>query len=209
MQLDELRSLLLSERETGRLLAIPRDIFETTDQDLASLLDDVYGSEDPFSDRIRVLVERVSSVRETLHDLFILRSQKILTLARTQEEGQYIDRDELKRMLPEEKEMFDAIVLAIGHARCRLIPPAVSRAGMPRAAAEQETERCAGIMASEEKAVAEISLSRVLSDMEPFMGVDGRIYHLRHEDIVTLPSRNAEVLCDRNIILPIKPSSLQ
>lgn len=207
MQLDELRSLLLSERETGRLLAVPRDVFESTDQDLASLLDDVYGSEDPFSDKVRVLVERVSSVRETLHDLFILRSQKILTLARTQEEGQYIDRDELKRMLPEEKEMFDAIVLAIGHARCRLIPPAVARAGMPRAETVEEAERCAGIMASEQKAVSEIALSRVLTDMEPFMGVDGRIYHLRHEDIVTLPSRNADVLCDRNIVLSIRPPS--
>jgi DNA replication factor GINS len=48
-------------------------------------------------------------------------------------------------------------------------------------------------------------LSRVLSDMDPFMGVDGRIYHLQQEDIVTLPLRNAEVLCERNIVLNINP----
>jgi DNA replication factor GINS len=41
--------------------------------------------------------------------------------------------------------------------------------------------------------------------MEPFMGVDGRIYALRQEDLVTLPERNAEVLCERNIVLNINP----
>jgi len=208
MQLDELRSMLLSERETGRLLQIPRDIYESTARDLETLLDEAYASEDPFSDGVRVLIERISSIRETLHDLFVLRSQKILTLAETQEEGQYIDRDELKRMLPEEKEMFDSIILAIGHARCRLIPPAVSRAGVGQAV-DGEAERCAEIAATEKKAVSEIALSRVLSDMEPFMGVDGRIYQLQREDIVTLPLRNAEVLCERNIVLTMDPSSLQ
>jgi DNA replication factor GINS len=46
---------------------------------------------------------------------------------------------------------------------------------------------------------------RIVSDMEPFMGVDGRIYHLKAEDVVTLPERNAGVLIDRNIALNIIP----
>jgi DNA replication factor GINS len=209
LQLDEIRSILLSERETGRLLAIPRDLYPSTDQDLQALLDEVYASEDPFSDSVRVLIERIGSIRETLHDLFVLRSEKILTLARTQEEGQYIDRDELKRLLPEEREMFDTVIMAIGQSRCRLIPTAIARAGMNRAQAAEESERCAQIIATEEKAASEIALSRVLTDMEPFMGVDGRIYQLRHEDIVTLPLRNAEVLCERNIVMNIRPSALQ
>jgi len=44
-----------------------------------------------------------------------------------------------------------------------------------------------------------------MDNMEPFMGVDGRIYHLMKEDIVTLPRRNAEVLNERNIVLNITP----
>jgi DNA replication factor GINS len=73
----------------------------------------------------------------------------------------------------------------------------------------EESDRCAEISATEKQAVSEIALSRVLLDMEPFMGVDGRIYDLRREDIVTLPLRNAEVLCERNIVFTIKPSALQ
>ena len=204
MHLDELRSILLSERETGRLLSIPPDLFYSAEKSLESLLEEVYANEDPFSEKARILIERVSSIRETLHDLFMLRSEKILALARTHEEGQYIDRDELKRMLTEEREMFDAIVLAIGHSRCRLIPAPAAGAGVSRAEAAEEASRCADVLEAQ-PAVPDYVLSRVLTDMEPFMGVDGRIYQLRREDMVTLPLRNAEVLCERNIVLNMNP----
>jgi len=52
-------------------------------------------------------------------------------------------------------------------------------------------------------------VTRVLQDVEPFMGVDGRIYDLRREDIVTLPERNADVLCERNILLNLKMPAKQ
>jgi DNA replication factor GINS len=202
VHLDELRTILISERETGRLLHLPQDLYESTGKDLESLLSEVYANEDPFSDKARILIERVSSIRETLQDLFLLRTEKILALARNQEEGHYIDREELKRMLNEEREMFDAIVLAIGHSRCRLIPSTtVARPGHP---ATIPGESCEEIL-EEVSAVPEFVLSRVLADMEPFMGVDGRIYQLRHEDLVTMPARNAEVLCERNIVLNINP----
>ena len=204
MHLDELRSILLSERETGRLLAIPRDLYNSAEKNLEALLSEVSACDDPFSDRARVLIERVGSIRETLHDLFMLRSEKILALARTQEEGQYVERDELKRMLPEEREMFDSVMLAISHSRCRLIPVPAAGAGVSRVEAAAEAERCAAVLEAQ-PAGADYVLSRVLSDMEPFMGVDGRIYQLLGEDVVTLPLRNAEVLCERNIVLNINP----
>jgi len=70
---------------------------------------------------------------------------------------------------------------------------------IPPAAPE---ETCAAIL---EKAAAppDVVLSRVLANMDPFMGVDGRIYHLQKGDIVILPVRNAEVLCDRPIVFAI------
>lgn len=200
MHLDELRTVLISERETGRLLPLPPDLYESTGKELGCLLSEVYANEDPFSDATRILIERIGSIRETLQDLFNLRAEKILALARNQEEGHYIDRDDLKRMLGEERELFDEIVLSLGKARCRLLPSSgTARPGQPPAAAE---EACAAIL-EEAAAPPEMVLSRVLTDMEPFVGVDGRIYQLQQGDIVTLPVRNAEVLCDRQIVLAI------
>ena len=42
MHLDELRSILLSERETGRLLAIPHDLYHSAEKNLETLLSEVY-----------------------------------------------------------------------------------------------------------------------------------------------------------------------
>jgi DNA replication factor GINS len=204
MHLDELRSILLSERETGRLIQIPRDLYQSTEKDLETLFKELYANEDPFSEKARILIERVSSIRETLHDFFVLRAEKILALARTHGEGHYIDREELKRMLPEERELFDAVVMAISQSRCRLIPAPMAGAGVSQAEAAEAAERCSEVLDTQPVS-PEYVLSRVLSDMDPFMGVDGKIYQLRHEDIVTLPLRNAEVLCERNIVLNINP----
>lgn len=204
MHLDELRILLLSERETGRLVKIPKDLFPAAGRGLEELYGDLYACEDPFSDEARTLIERITAIRETLLDLYRIRAEKILSLARSQEDGQYIDREELKKLLPGEKEMFDQVVLALEQARCRVIEGSMPRAPSPHGG-DRERERCASVLSPEAAERPRFVVSRVLQDMEPFMGVDGRIYQLMREDIVMLPERNADVLCERNIVLNINP----
>ena len=206
MHLDELRSILLSERETGRLIQIHADLFTSTMKEIETLTKEVYENEDPFSDRVRIQIERVSSIRETLCDIFRIRSEKILALAQTLQDGQYVNRDELKKMLPEEREMFDQISSALERARCLMVT------GTPLVQTTEDGEitvpcdPCSPITQTEPASQHAFVVSRVLADMEPFMGVDGRIYHLLKEDIVTLPERNAGVLCERNIVLNINLS---
>lgn len=204
MHLDELRILLLSERETGRLVHIQRDLFVSAGKSLEELYTSLYACADPFSDEARVLIERISAIKETLSDLYRIRAEKILSLARTQEEGSYIDREELKKMLPEEKDMFDQVVLSLEQARCRLVEGVLPR-GSPHPGRERDGEPCAAVRAQDPQDLPRFVVSRVLQHMEPFMGVDGRIYQLHREDLVTLPERNAEVLCERNIVLNINP----
>ncbi|HQC12161.1 MAG TPA: hypothetical protein PKY15_02240 [Methanoregulaceae archaeon] len=200
VHLDELRSILLSERETGRLVQVPHDLYLSTRDGIEKLSKEVYENDDPFSDTARIQIERVSSIRETLHDIFRIRSAKILTLAQSQEKGQFIDRDELKKMIPEERDMFDQMVLAIEQCRCLLIDGMVHRPPTKEGGGER-VEPCATLLDELASSEPEFLLGRVLQDMEPFMGVDGRIYELQKEDIVTLPERNADVLCERNILL--------
>lgn len=202
MQLDELRILLLSERETGRLVQVQKDLYSVAGNGLEALYATLYACEDPFSDEARVLIEKISAIKETLSDLFRIRAEKILSLARTQEDGQHIDREELKKMLPEEKEMFDQVVLSLEQARCRLVEGSLPRA-VPHPGSQGEGEPCAAVAAQASPEQPRFVVSRVLQDMEPFMGVDGHIYQLRREDLVTIPERNAEVLCERNIVLNI------
>jgi DNA replication factor GINS len=204
VQLDELRSILLSERETGRLVQIPHDIFISAIREVEALMKEVYACEDPFSDRSRMKIERVNSIRETLQDLFRIRAEKILGFAYAQEGGRPVDRDEKKRMLPGEVVMFDTITLAIRDCRAVVI----GGAGMTEREISGESEPAVPQHIGAAEKVTGLSpdfaLVRVLADMEPFMGVDGRIYQLQKEDLVTLPGRNADVLRERNIVLTLE-----
>jgi len=217
MGLDDLRGILLSERETGRLTAVAPNLFDKGHTELASLISKVYAFEDPLSEEARSLIEETLAIKETLRELFALRSRKILALTIMHAEGNYYDREEVKRMVPVEKEMFDTVTASIeqckgillhhiSHRPKNIVIPAAVESG------ESEMEQNADSGAATDlypipKANAPLSLQcvlvRVLEDMESFMGVDGRIYTLSKGDIVTLPERNAAVLSERNIVLNI------
>jgi DNA replication factor GINS len=234
MHLDDLRSILLSERETGRLTSVAPDIFEKGHAELAAITKKVYAFDDPFSDDARSLIDETLSIRETLQDLFAIRSRKILALTIMHVEGNYYDREEVKRMIPAEREMFDAATASIEKCQGILLynkprsnihaplitTPAITAAdtieddGMGESLPEapdqdgQELPTAAGSVAQAAGIPSILAhpctLVRVLENMESFMGVDGRIYTLSKGDIVTLPERNAAVLSERNIVLNIQ-----
>jgi len=220
MKLDDLRSILLSERETGRLTAIAPDVFTKGHTELATITKQVYASEDPFSDEARGLIDETLSIRETIQDLFAIRSRKILALAIMHAEGNYYDREEVKRMIPPEKSMFDQITAGIEQCQEVLLhnTPHVTHVPLPLFTDDEPSEEPFGEINDEDAGqdlphaapsapkipiVHPCALVQVLQDMESFMGVDGRIYTLSKGDIVTLPERNAAVLYERNIVLNI------
>jgi DNA replication factor GINS len=216
MTLDDLRSILLSERETGRLTATAPDIFERGHEELASLMAKVYELDDPLSDEARSLIEETLAIKETLHDLFAIRSRKILALTIMHAEGNYYDREEVKRTIPAERVMFDQITAAIEQCQGVLLYNAPSVPVTPETDADDsgepepvsdDTGTPAVPIAAQHKAhlphTHPCVLVRALENMESFMGVDGRIYTLSKGDIVTLPERNAAVLSERNIVLNI------
>ena len=121
LHLEELRGFLLSERDSGILVQIPPDLYQTTATLIRTLQQEVIIMDDPFSDEAHNLIEKVASIRETAEELFQLRSEKIVDLARSQAEGSYIDRDKLRTLIPAEMEMFNLIVEGIRVCRSSLI----------------------------------------------------------------------------------------
>jgi DNA replication factor GINS len=218
MKLDDLRSILLSERETGRLTAVAPDIFEKGHAELAAITKKVYAFEDPFSDDARALIDETLSIRETIQDLFAIRSRKILALTIMHAEGSYYDREEVKRMIPAEKEMFEQMTASIEQCQGILlhniphtlnsprhaVPAAENGSSEPIPYEEEEPDAGSDALQTQPGHLAHpCVLVHVLEDMDSFMGVDGRIYTLAKGDIVTLPERNAAVLSERNIVLNI------
>jgi DNA replication factor GINS len=121
VHLDELRSILLSERDRGTLIQIPHDLYQTTAALVRTLQQEVIIMDDPFSDEARLLIEKVASIRTTAEELFHLRSEKIVALAQSHADGLYIEREELRPLIPAELEMFNRIVDGIRTCRFSLI----------------------------------------------------------------------------------------
>ena len=87
--------------------------------------------DDPFSDEARLLIEKVASIRTTAEELFHLRSEKIVSLAQSQADGSYIEREELRMLIPAELEMFNRIVDGVRACRASLIEWRVGAARGP------------------------------------------------------------------------------
>jgi len=211
MKLDELRLIVLNERETGRLSEMPPDLYEKVRDHLKGLQEQVYACRDPLSDQAQTLMEEVASMRETIRDIFRIRSRKVLSLAALQTESRITDRDEIRKMLPAEREMYDEIAQVIEGARHGMVAEVVPRAEGEAAAAGAGTGAEVPATADAGCGPAEplrVRLVRILQEIDPFVGMDGRIYALRKEDVVTLPARNADVLVERNIALNITPGTL-
>jgi DNA replication factor GINS len=214
-RLDDLRSILLSERETGRLIAVAPDLFDRGHAELASLISKVYAFEDPLSDEARSFIEETLAIKETLRELFAIRSRKILALTIMHAEGNYYDREEVKRMIPVEKEMFETVTASIEQCKGILlhnVPHHAKSTGTadtdttvtPEPEQDEDMSAADGFYATPKANAPFLPSSvlvRVLEDMESFMGIDGRIYTLSKGDIITLPERNAAVLSERNIVL--------
>jgi len=213
--LDDLRSILLSERETGRLTVVAPDIFNRGYAELAKLINNVYDFEDPLSEEARSLIEETLAIKETLQELFAIRSRKILGLTILHAEGNYYDREEVKRMIPAEKEMFDTVTASIEscksillhtvpHRQKTIVEPEIEESDEPEPGQVENRSEPPGIYTTPEPKMPlypPCVLVRVLEDMDSFMGIDGRIYTLSKGDILTLPERNATVLSERNIVL--------
>ena len=120
MGLEDLRKVVLSERESGRLTQIPPDLYAKAHAAIAALMEQVHAI-DPFSDEARTLIEETVAIRETVFDLFAIRIKKAISLAENHAQGHYIDREELKKLIPHEREMFDRIVEAIGSCQDTLV----------------------------------------------------------------------------------------
>ena len=203
MALDNLRIIILNERESGRLSEVPPTLYAGIHEHLASLQEQVYRCSDPLSDQAQTLIEEVKAVREISRDIFRYRSRKILSLAFVQVEAGATDREELKKMLPGEREMFDGIVRELGKGKAALSGQVLRAAPGGEVPAPGGSPAAGGTPEPPGTPEEAMVLVRIISDMEPFMGVDGRIYRLKAEDVVTLPEKNAGVLIDRNIAVDV------
>jgi DNA replication factor GINS len=217
MDLDYLRLIILEERDSGRLSEISYETFRDSATYLQELYSEAKSIDHFMTRRGSELIEEIESVTSTLQDISSLRLNKIIKLALVTIQGGKTDKDELKRMLPPEREMYEEILTSVRTCRSRLIEPEMEGMSAPVVPVESavSVDYPAEEGSSGTKAVAESAPASpeepdgyepvyISGDIDSFMGLDGRIYTLSKEDIVMLPEKNASVLYGRNIALNIR-----
>ncbi len=211
--LEKLRQMLLDMQHSGRLAYIEPGLYDDAREYVEKRKTDYYDLKNPLENRTgSLIIEEIGSVTETVQEIFSVRTRQVLDLAFQQAEGQYASKDEARKMLPEERVMYERIIYAIEECREALVyGEAAPFVGDGVAAADRTEEgeglpepRGAPAAPASRPARPPYALVHIRSDVESFMGMDGRTYVLKMGDIVTLPENNADVLCEHDIALNIR-----
>ncbi|MBR6447886.1 MAG: DNA replication complex GINS family protein [Methanomicrobium sp.] len=137
MDFDYLRLISLDERDNGKLTPISSDTFDMAREYIAELCEEAKSGDNFMTKRGTELIEEIESVQSVLQSIIDLRVKKIIQLAEDLSKTGRSDKEQIKRMTPAEKQMYDEILAAI--SRCRDALNAAIPAG--RTAGGADTER--------------------------------------------------------------------
>ena len=133
MDFDYLRLISLDERDNGKLTSISSDTFDMAREYIAELCEEAKSGDNFMTKRGTELIEEIESVQSVLQSIIDLRVKKIIKLAEDLSKTGRSDKEQIKRMTPAEKQMYDEILAAI--SRCRNTLNAVIPAGTATGAA--------------------------------------------------------------------------
>lgn len=223
MDLQELRRIREKERSTDSLQSLREDFYTDVGaylEELTARRDQVAANaEDPFADpKVRRIADELAAAERTVEALYERRVGKIVKLASFSAADMAADQDGLTT---EEQDLFEAIVETITENRARVLATLEANPAEPsvRGGSDDGDEQAeppdsdAGEGADAEETAAsaepdapalERTTVRITKDVGEIVGVDDRSYHLGVDDVVTLPTKNAEPLLQREAAEPLE-----
>jgi len=196
--------------ETGRktLTALEVDFYDKLAAYIARLEASAHkeAQANPNSPKAMLLQDELRKVRKKREQIFTYRERKLALLASHRASGA---EAELPNLPAQERTLFDGLVALLKGAREFAFggspfgsetppeaPPAPAKVGSEsrpamRVVSSEETKRPAPVPSLKNHLIV-----HVLEDIPPFAGID-QTYHLRKEDVITLPKTIAQILVDR------------
>lgn len=167
---------------------------------------------DPNSPKAVMVQDELRKVRKKRDQIFTYRERKLALLASTKASGGDI---EVMNLPTQERALFENMVAVLVRARAEAFggspfgaepgPGAstASKSAPAPAGAGKEASEPMKVVRSEDTKRIRVApslkdhvLVHVLEDLPPFAGID-TTYHLKKEDVVTLPKTIAQILVDR------------
>lgn len=216
MNLDELRRIRETERSTDSLQELRDSFYREVSSYLGELRRErdaaADSATDPFDDPdVRRLSDELDAAERTVEAVYERRVGKIVKLASFAAADMSASRDGLT---DEERELFDAIVRAIKSNRADVLAilteediegpdpdPLRGDADLDEPADDPvnpvDPEPVAPPSPEPSSESVDRTTVRITEDVGTIMGIDDREYALGADDVVTLPTKNADPLLER------------
>lgn len=197
MDMKTLMEIYRKERTSPYLQDVGKDFYKQ----LESYINEIYSKYEEHSkkgeiSKLTVLLDEFKNIKAVINDLYEIRERKILLNALY-----YVKSGEevaVENLTSEEEAMLKKIAGILREQRSSVLEKIISE----KAAAEMRMPE------TKEKQVTlkeKMITIRMLKDLPPIVGVDGRVYGaFKEEDVVTLPEPNALVFINQGVAEQIK-----
>lgn len=246
MDRTELKDILRSESSSS-LRALGSDFYESVAKYIRELEDEIRLINNPRSVESRMLEDELQSAITDIEVIFLRRIKKITTRATSNAFSKKSPSQDLDKLLPAEKRIYDSVLSAINSARGELLDPILNpetvnsaqksvcvEEGTLKNSVLQEPYRIESRNEADKMDTQEVFervdsgrapeisrenipdvrgksnineefvVVRILKDLPTFKALDNRNYALSAEDVVVLPTLNAQGLVKRNVAHIIK-----
>ncbi len=197
MDMKTLMEIYRRERTSPYLQDVGKDFY----RQLESYINEIYSKYEEHSkkeeiSKLTVLLDEFKNIKAVINDLYEIRERKILLNALY-----YVKSGEevaVENLTSEEEAMLKQIAGILGEHRSSVLEKIISE----KAAAEMRMPETKEKQATLKEKMITI---RLLKDLPPIVGVDGRVYGaFKEEDVVTLPEPNALVFINQGVAEQIK-----
>lgn len=185
-----LRRLQQDEQASSLLTKIDVSFYKDLSSYLATLERSVENEKNPL--KFKLFTDEHQNTKKIANSIYELREKKIVQAALATARGATPD---LSNLLEIEKKLYSSLVEQIKTARKDIFEIPSDRSAQTSPASPTKTPL---------KGANTRPIVRVLEDTPEFIGTDGKIYLLRKEDVLSLPSEMTEPLLKKQIISQVK-----
>lgn len=200
MDIKALRELHRKERTSPSLQDVGKDFYREAEALLEELYTRCEDAKHGDIAKLSAMIAELENVKNTIRDIYELRERKILSDAMySVKSGGAIEAENLT---PEEEELLRSVSTALRESRGKLLAKILAEKTVRVPRKEEQSQ----LVQKEERqeAAARITV-RMLKDLPPIVGVDGRIYGgFKSEDVVSLPEPNARAFINQGAAEEIK-----
>lgn len=186
-----LRKIQQNEEKNSILTKIDEIFYEKISEHINNL--NVRYKDENNKQKKLILENEINNMNKILRDIYEIREKKILNAIISKVRG---GNPNLINLVNSEKNLFDSIFEIMIRTRKENIESKQIKDNIIN-----NTNRKGEV---EGKNIDNVKIMMIKEDIPEFIGINGRKYNLRKDDIITIPKNTSELLLKRKIVIELK-----